>query len=247
MKQNHFTDEQKIAILQPCSSASHTRTDSTSVVTVPIHCFWLPPASAVRSTWTGSVATVAARSGATIGSALSRRGPLGVSTSYLHGAHVRASRDTSIAHDPEIVPFLSPWLRLWMLRDEPDGRSASFRSRPGEDARAGALGFQQAGLTLALGSDDPGFPDGLHGELAEVVTAGLTPSDALVAATSAAARVLDIDGDVGTIAVGKIADLVLLDADPLTDIRNTRRIWRVIQAGRIVDRAALRSAAIQGN
>jgi len=91
-----------------------------------------------------------------------------------------------------------------------------------------------------------GFRMELHGEIAEVVTAGLTPSEALVAATSTAAGVLGIDGDVGTIAVGKIADLVLLDADPLIDIRNTRRIWRVIQGGRVVDRDALRSVAIQG-
>lgn len=174
-------------------------------------------------------------------------GLYGVSTSYLHGAYLRAARDTSMAHDPEIAPFLTPRLRLRMLTDDPNGQMAFVRLRQGEAARSGALRFHQAGLTLALGSDIPGFPDGLHGELAEVVTAGLTPSEALVAATSAAARVLDIDGDVGTIAVGKLADLVLLDADPTIDIRNTRRIWRVIQGGRVVDRAALRAVAIQGN
>lgn len=174
-------------------------------------------------------------------------GLYGGSTSYLNGAHARASRDTSMAHESEIAPFLTPRLRLRMLSDDPNGGSAFYRLRGGEIARVGALRFHQAGLTMALGSDDPGFPDGLHGELAEVVTAGLTPSEALVAATSAAARVLDIDGDVGTIAVGKLADLVLLDADPTIDIRNTRRIWRVIQGGRVVDRAALRAAAIQRN
>lgn len=174
-------------------------------------------------------------------------GLYGGSTSYLHGAHARAPRDTSVAHDVEVAPFLTPRLRLRMFSDDPDGGGAFFRFRQGEAARVGALRFHQAGLTMALGSDDPGFPDGLHGELAEVVTAGLTPSEALVAATSAAARVLDIDGDVGTIAVGKLADLVLLDADPTIDIRNTRRIWRVIKGGRVVDRAALRAVAIRGS
>jgi len=131
--------------------------------------------------------------------------------------------------------------------DDPgDERLALVRDAQGDDARVGALRFHQARLPLVLGTDAPGFPDGLHGEIAEVVTAGLTPSEALVAATSTAAGVLGIDGDVGTIAVGKIADLVLLDADPLIDIRNTRRIWRVIQGGRVVDREALRSVAIQG-
>lgn len=48
-----------------------------------------------------------------------------------------------------------------------------------------------------------------------------------------------IEGDLGTIAVGKLADLVLLDADPLADIHNTRRIRAVIQAGRLVDRPGI--------
>lgn len=46
-------------------------------------------------------------------------------------------------------------------------------------------------------------------------------------------------GDVGQIAPGYVADLILLDADPTADIRNTRRIWRVVQGGRIIDRQAL--------
>jgi len=78
------------------------------------------------------------------------------------------------------------------------------------------------------------------------VSAGLTPAEALVAATSAAARVVGVDADLGVIAEGKIADLVLLDADPLADIANTRKIWRVIQGGRVVDREAIRTAAAEG-
>ena len=102
------------------------------------------------------------------------------------------------------------------------------------------------GLPLVLGSDAAEFPGAQHAELAELVSAGLTPAEALVAATSAAARVLGIDADVGLIAEGKLADLVLLDADPLVDIANTRKIWRVIQGGRVVDRDALRSVAAEG-
>ncbi len=174
-------------------------------------------------------------------------GLYGTSTSFLDRAHTRASRDTAAAHDAELMPFITPRLRLMRFSDDPgDERLALVRDAQGDDARVGALRFHQARLPLVLGTDAPGFPDGLHGEIAEVVTAGLTPSEALVAATSTAAGVLGIDGDVGTIAVGKIADLVLLDADPLIDIRNTRRIWRVIQGGRVVDRDALRSVAIQG-
>ena len=133
--------------------------------------------------------------------------------------------------------------QLWFMRlgDDPAG-TPRFRFAQGERARAGARWFHAMGLPLVLGSDSPGFPGAQHDELAELVRAGLTPAEALVAATSAAARALGVEGDVGRIAEGKMADLVLLDADPLADIANSRKIWRVIQGGRVVDREALRTA-----
>ena len=57
--------------------------------------------------------------------------------------------------------------------------------------------------------------------------AGLPPIEAIHAATGASAKILGADKDLGTIEVGKCADLVILDADPLADIHNTRRIWKV--------------------
>jgi imidazolonepropionase-like amidohydrolase len=66
--------------------------------------------------------------------------------------------------------------------------------------------------------------------------------EALKAATSGAARIIGAERSLGTIEAGKLADLVLLDADPVTDIRNTRRIRAVIQAGRLVDRDAIKAA-----
>ena len=164
----------------------------------------------------------------------------------MHGEHARAVRDTSTAHHRDVEPFLTPQLRLTRLGDDPAGTSSRFRVRQGDRARAGARWFHEMGLPLVLGSDAPEFPGAQHDELAELVSAGLTPAEALVAATSAAARALGVDADVGRIAEGQIADLVLLDADPLADIANTRKIWRVIQGGRVVDRDALRSAAATG-
>jgi imidazolonepropionase-like amidohydrolase len=80
-----------------------------------------------------------------------------------------------------------------------------------------------------------------HTELADMVAAGLTPARVLVAATKTSAEILKLD-DLGTIAAGKSADLVVLDANPLDDITNTRRISAVYLRGHEVDRAALRAA-----
>ena len=68
-----------------------------------------------------------------------------------------------------------------------------------------------------------------------MVKAGLSPMQALVAATGSAARVLKLDQQLGTLQPGKWADLVVLDANPLTDIRNTRQIDSVWIAGRRLD------------
>ena len=64
-----------------------------------------------------------------------------------------------------------------------------------------------------------------------LVAAGLTPMAALTAATLTPARLLGVDADYGRVAEGMVADLLLLDADPLDEIRNTREIHRVIRAG----------------
>ena len=106
--------------------------------------------------------------------------------------------------------------------------------------RTGAL--HRAGIPLLAGTDAPrafiypGFS--LHEELALLVRSGLTPLDALRTATYNPAAYLGSLGSLGTIGAGKIADLVLLDADPLKDIRNTTRIYAVIVNGRVFDAAA---------
>src|SRR5271163_3683136 len=103
--------------------------------------------------------------------------------------------------------------------------------------------MQNAGVKLLAGTDTaapfvyPGFS--LHQELALLVEAGLTPMQALQAATSRAAQFMGKSTTQGTIERGKVADLVLLDADPLTDIHNTSRIAAVIIRGKFLDRDAL--------
>ena len=102
-----------------------------------------------------------------------------------------------------------------------------------------------AGVLLALGTDTGGvsggqyFGLGSHIELELLVTkGGLTPMQAILAGTRNSARVLGLD-QLGTIAAGKSADLLVLDADPLDNIANTRRINRVYLRGQEVPRAAL--------
>jgi adenine deaminase len=75
--------------------------------------------------------------------------------------------------------------------------------------------------------------------LALLVIAGLTPVEALRSATLNPAKFLGLDRTLGAIEQGKIADLVLLDANPLEDIRNTQRINAVVSNGRLFDRKAL--------
>jgi imidazolonepropionase-like amidohydrolase/Tol biopolymer transport system component len=100
-----------------------------------------------------------------------------------------------------------------------------------------------AGALIAAGTDAPGLPAGLHDELERLVAAGMSPAEALTAATLTAARVLGAEGEIGRIAPGYRGDLLILDADPLADIRNTRRIHTVIQGGAVIDRERLRGEA----
>ena len=98
-----------------------------------------------------------------------------------------------------------------------------------------------AGVHLLVGTDAPGVAPGwsVHEEMRLLVRAGVSSVDALRAATINAARMLAATDSLGSIAPGMLADLVLLDADPLEDIRNTQRVRAVVAAGRLYDRAAL--------
>ncbi|MDX1501852.1 MAG: amidohydrolase family protein, partial [Thermoanaerobaculia bacterium] len=100
-----------------------------------------------------------------------------------------------------------------------------------------------AGVPLGAGTDTgvlfgvPGFS--LHDELELLVQAGLTPGQALRAATVGAAALLGLDGETGAVEEGRAADLVLLDENPLERIGATRAIAGVVRAGRYLDREAL--------
>jgi hypothetical protein len=108
------------------------------------------------------------------------------------------------------------------------------------EKRAAVVGaMHRAGVAIMAGTDaplrnsPPGF--GLHEELVWLVRAGLSPADVLRAATIEPARFLAMQDSLGTIETGKLADLVLLEADPLADIHNTRRIAAVVANGRLYE------------
>ncbi|MCI0622660.1 MAG: amidohydrolase family protein, partial [Acidobacteria bacterium] len=107
-----------------------------------------------------------------------------------------------------------------------------------------------AGVRIAAGTDSGGGSPsnvpmgwGTHRELQLLVEAGFTPMQAIVAGTKNGADLLSREkGEYGVIKAGQIADLLLLDADPLADIRNTLKIDRVMQAGKWLKREELLQA-----
>ncbi len=102
-----------------------------------------------------------------------------------------------------------------------------------------------AGVLVAMGTDSGATPIRAQGfsehlELELMVQAGLTPMQALMTATKNAAEVLRIDKKFGTVAKGKTADLLILESNPLTDIRNTRSIYSVYKSGKEVSKGPLK-------
>ncbi|HEY7768604.1 amidohydrolase family protein [Longimicrobium sp.] len=153
-----------------------------------------------------------------------------------------ARGDTSVMHPSAHRYVPRPMLVQWRARLQ--------RAGPGDTSTVAAFfslertgEMHRAGVRLLAGTDAP-LPYlipglSLHDELALLVRAGLTPMEALRTATYNPAAYLGALDSLGTIRPGRLADLVLLDADPLSDIRNTRRIHTVIANGRVVDRPAL--------
>jgi hypothetical protein len=140
------------------------------------------------------------------------------------------------------VPSLRGWLGSWM----PFGEQGMLALHARRERIAAVYDRECAfvrhlhdrGGVLITGTDllEPGLS--LHEEMRLLAGCGLSPMDALQAATRDAARALRRT-DLGTIEPGKLADFLVLDADPLLDITNVKRIWRVVKGGHVHDPAAL--------
>src|ERR1051325_7020767 len=156
-----------------------------------------------------------------------------------HGMFLSADDLQAMAENKTfLVPTMSVWdAMLYYAREVewPEARkkrAESFR----ENSRASVSSAIRAGVPIALGTDAGGGA-ARHGRIARevelMVECGMEPRDALIAATSNAAKLLE-ESERGTIEVGKIADLVLLDANPLEDVSTLRLIAAVFQEGRRV-------------
>jgi len=150
--------------------------------------------------------------------------------------------------DPRMKYIPRAVLDRWKKNAQQDAASAStreysLRKELMEKSEHLVGEMQQSEVKILAGTDTaapfvyPGFS--LHEELALLVQSGLTPMQALQAATSRAAEFMGKSATQGTIEKGKVADLVLLDADPLADIHNASHISAVVVRGRLLDRAAL--------
>ena len=155
------------------------------------------------------------------------------------------------------VPFDRPGWEEALARapagvQEEWGAAAEEHARRGEPARDTTFGswslflvgeLHEAGVPMAAGTDTPigwalpGFS--LHSELEMLVRAGLPPREALRAATVRPAGFFGLEGEMGTVEEGRLADLVLLSANPLEDIAHTRRVEAVVSKGELLDREEL--------
>jgi imidazolonepropionase-like amidohydrolase len=131
------------------------------------------------------------------------------------------------------------WLRAGLSADELKKLEAANTDRPKAQALFGIQArnlakLNAAGVRITLGTDG-NRPWGPHEEMLDMVTAGMTPMQVIVAATRNSAELLRL-ADAGTLQAGKSADFIVLDANPLDDITNTRRISTVILRGAAVDR-----------
>jgi imidazolonepropionase-like amidohydrolase len=157
-------------------------------------------------------------------------------------------KDTAIHDDPRVKYMPPEMISGWNPKDD-----FRLNDKTDEDFELGRAAYRKlkelvgpmhrAGVEFLAGTDVlnpycfPGFS--LHDELTLLVEAGLSPMEALQAATLNPARYLGQDKDLGTVEKGKIADLVLLDASPLDDIGNTRKIDAVVVSGKLHPKADL--------
>jgi hypothetical protein len=137
------------------------------------------------------------------------------------------------------IDHLPPQLRAALDSPPATGDRATLSTARWQIVMATLRALHAAGIPIIAGTDQgiPGYS--LHREMELYVEAGFTPLEALQASTIVAARALGVENESGTLEVGKRGDVLLLNADPLADIHNTRAVWRTVAAGAVYDPAPL--------
>jgi len=144
-------------------------------------------------------------------------------------------------YDPDIpdISYLDLWLNPyppgadWLTDEERDRVSRSYKTYQEFIRRYVEKGGKVLPGEDPVGSGTPGI--GLHHELQLLVDAGISPMQALVSATKWSAEFIRKDDQLGTVEPGKLADIVLLNGDPLSDIANTKKIDTVMKDGKVLD------------
>jgi imidazolonepropionase-like amidohydrolase len=164
------------------------------------------------------------------------------------GRNAALAGDPILIRDPRLRYLPPEVVAAWVPLEDAGARppvDPAIAQRSVEIGSSMTRTMARTGISLMAGTDAglpyllPGFS--LHDELALLVKAGLTPIEALQAATRNPARAVGLDADLGTIEVGKLADLVLLDADPLSSITNTTRIAAVVANGCLFEAPTLQA------
>jgi imidazolonepropionase-like amidohydrolase len=159
---------------------------------------------------------------------------------------VDAYADDPAVRQDSLLRYLHPLMKWQWLEDV----DATVAGDPSPEARQAHRDFYHKGLELTgaahragvkiLAGTDYIVPGAdLHRELVQLVAAGLSPAEALKTATLNPALYFGMESEYGAIGPGKVADLLLLEADPLVDVRNTQRIRAVVFNGNLYDRDAL--------
>jgi len=170
-----------------------------------------------------------------------------LSPTFMPGGGVRAlsTRNADLAKYV-FAPLRARWMQQAAAAPEPAVPSAQEQelAKLVEARRLEIMAImRKGGVQFVVGTDAGGawrIPGrSLHEGLVEMTKAGLTPMEAIVAATSSSARLLGREKEIGTVQVGRLADLVVLNANPLQQIENTRTVNAVVVNGQLLDRKAL--------
>jgi Tol biopolymer transport system component/imidazolonepropionase-like amidohydrolase len=195
--------------------------------------------SAIGNTY-GDVIELIARSGMTFTPTLS--------DDNSNGFDLIPMDDPSMMADDRVRVLMTSWAqetartRVERLREAGAPLRAQTLARHGQTVKR----LAQAGVKIVAGTDAPNIPQGvgMHAELALYVRGGLTPFEALQAATINAIEALGAGADLGTVEAGKLADLLIIEGDPLVDVKNARNIRTVIKNGQVFEMKQLLTGTV---